>query len=73
MTLRVTVVPLTNAAAHVGPQAMPAGRLVTVMPGPDPSGVTSTHSNAGTRMRYGMKGAAIGVRDTLPSTSRASR
>src|SRR5437868_184255 len=33
VTLRVTVVPLTNAAAHVGPQAMPAGRLVTVMPG----------------------------------------
>ena len=36
VAVSVTAVPLANAAAHVAPQAMPAGALVTV-PGPAPA------------------------------------
>src|SRR5881628_3354806 len=37
--VKVTAVPLANAAEHVAPQAMPAGALVTV-PVPVPLGLT---------------------------------
>ena len=34
--VRVTTVPLANAAEHIAPQAMPAGAMVTVpVPAPD--------------------------------------
>ena len=69
--VRATVVPPAKTAAHLDPQAIPAGLLLT-LPVPVPPRVTVSVA-ACTLIRYGMKGDASGVRVMLPSASRASR
>src|SRR5258705_12143977 len=65
VAIRVTAVPLTKLAAHVAPQLMPAGLLVTV-PEPAPAGET-VRAKVGAKVAVTpVAAASVTVQDPVP-------